>query len=88
MEPGQDNNSNNERCGIDGPPCNVPQPITPITYEEWQPDFEQLQKILNEALENIDEEKLHTKHIFDRFDFDALVTTIVRKGSYLGFIIA
>lgn len=55
--------------------------------EQWEPDFQQLQSILNEALDNIDEEKLHTKHIFDRFDFDALVTTIVRKGSYLAFII-
>ena len=65
----------------------VKDSISEQTQHEWQPDFEQLQKILKEALENIDEEKLHTKHIFDRFDFDALVTTIVRKGSYLALII-
>jgi len=39
-------------------------------------------------LKNIDEEKLYTKHIFDRFDLDALITTAVRSGSYLALIIA
>mmetsp|Transcript_11803 Transcript_11803/g.19935 ORF Transcript_11803/g.19935 Transcript_11803/m.19935 type:complete len:177 (-) Transcript_11803:44-574(-) len=53
-----------------------------------QPDFYQLQKILQKALENIDEEKLYTKHIFDRFDPQALVTTLVMNGSYIAFVIA
>lgn len=43
---------------------------------------------MQEALKNIDEEKLHTKHIFDRFDLEALITTIVMSGSYLAIIIA
>jgi hypothetical protein len=38
---------------------------------------------LQEALKNIDEEKLYTKHIFDRFDLEALITTIVRAASYI-----
>jgi len=42
---------------------------------------------LQEALKNIDEEKLYTKHIFDRFDFEALVTTVMRGGSYIASII-
>ena len=53
-----------------------------------QPDFYQLHQIFQEALKNIDEEKLYTKHIFDRFDLEALITTVVRKGSYIAFIIA
>ena len=55
--------------------------------ELTEPDFYQLQKILKKALENIDEEKLYTKHIFDRFDPQALLTTIVRKGTYISTII-
>ena len=52
-----------------------------------QPDFYKLQKMLQQALSNIDEEKLYTKHILDRFDPDALITTVVRKGSYLAMIL-
>jgi hypothetical protein len=43
---------------------------------------------LQDALKNIDEEKLHTKHVFDRFDKEALITTLVRHGSYIMFIIS
>uniref|UniRef100_A0A7S3ITH9 Uncharacterized protein n=1 Tax=Strombidium inclinatum TaxID=197538 RepID=A0A7S3ITH9_9SPIT len=44
--------------------------------------------MLQQALLNIDEEKLYTKHIFDRFDLEALLTTLIRKGSYIAIIIA
>lgn len=51
-------------------------------------DFYKLSSILQEALKNIDEEKLYTKHIFDRFDADALITTLVRSASYIAILIA
>ena len=51
------------------------------------PDFYELSNILQEALKNIDEEKLYTKHIFDRFDFEALITTVVRALSYFAVVI-
>lgn len=38
-------------------------------------------------MKNIDEEKLYTKHIFDRFDFQALLMAVVRGGSYIAMII-
>jgi len=38
-------------------------------------------------LKNIDEEKLYTKHIFDRFDLHALLMAVVRGGSYIAMII-
>ena len=44
--------------------------------------------MLQQALSNIDEDKLYTKHILDRFDPDALVTTLVRKGTYIAIILA
>jgi hypothetical protein len=50
-------------------------------------DFYKLSSILQEALKNIDEEKLYTKHIFDRFDPDALITSVVRGSSYFVMII-
>lgn len=50
-------------------------------------DFYKLSSILQEALKNIDEEKLYTKHIFDRFDADALITTLVRSASYIAILI-
>ena len=50
-------------------------------------DFYKLTSILQEALKNIDEEKLYTKHIFDRFDVEALITTVVRAASYKASII-
>lgn len=49
--------------------------------KKTQPDFYQLQKILQEALKNIDEEKLYTKHIFDRFDMEALICAVTSHGS-------
>jgi hypothetical protein len=45
--------------------CNEESQFIPL---QQRPDFYQLSKILSEALKNIDEEKLYTKHIFDRFD--------------------
>ena len=45
--------------------CNEESQFIPF---QQRPDFYQLSKILSEALKNIDEEKLYTKHIFDRFD--------------------
>ena len=65
--------------------CNDESQFIPM---EQSPDFYQLQKILSEALKNIDEEKLYTKHIFDRFDLQALLMAVVRGGSYIGFIIS
>ena len=66
--------------------------VTECEFAEGQDsqclDLFQLNQILQEALMKIDEEKLYTKHIFDRFDLDALITTVVRKGSYLVIIIA
>jgi hypothetical protein len=50
-------------------------------------DFYKLSSILQEALKNIDEEKLYTKHIFDRFDSEALITAVVRAASYIASII-
>jgi hypothetical protein len=44
-------------------------------------------ELLIKSIKNIDEEKLYTKHIFDRFDLEALITTVFRKGSYIAFII-
>ena len=51
---------------------------------ESQPEFLfQLQKILADALKNIDEEKFYTKHIFDRFDIDALISAFTSHASVI-----
>lgn len=50
-------------------------------------DFYKLSSILQEALKIIDEEKLYTKHIFDRFDSEALITALVLAASYIATII-
>lgn len=59
-----------------------------LAHQKGQPDFYQLQKILQEALKNIDEEQFYTKHIFDRFDPEALVTTIIFHGSRTVYLMA
>lgn len=50
-------------------------------------DFYKLSSILQQALKNIDEEKLYTKHIFDRFDSEALIAALVHEASYIATII-
>lgn len=39
-------------------------------------------------MKNIDIEQFYTKHIFDRFDPEALVTTIIFHGSRVVYLMA
>lgn len=59
-----------------------------VAHQKGQPDFYQLQKILQKALENVDEEQFYTKHIFDKFDPEALWTTIAFHGSRLVYLLS
>lgn len=66
---------------------NVTECVNRVSNSSSCMDFYKLSSILQEALKNIDEEKLYTKHIFDRFDSEALITAVVRAASYIASII-